>query len=67
MRRKTQREKALDFLKTTKRPKSAKQIATKLDVDVKSIYTMLHKAVDDGTLRLIMKEDTPYLFQLRKR
>lgn len=65
--RQTQREKTVAFLKTTSKPKSAKEIAKKLGVNVKSVYTMLHKAVGDGTLKLIMAENTPYLFQLRKR
>lgn len=63
----THREKTISFLKSTAKPKTAKEIAKKLDVDVNSLYTMLHKAVEDGTLRLIMEENTPYLFQLRKR
>lgn len=67
MKKVTNLDRVLAFLKKTKRPKSAKQIAAKLDVDVSSLYTMLHKAVEDGLLQEILAENTPYLFQHKKR
>lgn len=57
------KERALAYLAKCKNPRTAKQIAAKLGISVKSIYSVLHKAVADGDMQLVMKENTPYLFK----